>query len=300
MLWLEMTGMVTRVSENFLKSNAKMRKVAKSRETKNRLAVGELKKKHCLALDKIKKEMETTLKSKDEEIAQISNERDDFRTKLGDTDKKLTEKASQNEGLLREVNETKKENGKLKQNIEKKTNDIKKIKKEMENEQKSHTKVKADLEETKRKLESDLDFAKSTNLGMKQALAIHTKINLKREEHAAEVEETEENAREAKRYKAHFEQNSAKGVKKVAEAVELLINGQLNHGKRKINEVEKNTADATAALAELRRKRNGKRKQKRTKVPGSREVIREDGNGSALLGGEDEDEDEADGGLGGL
>merc|ERR1719430_66830 len=74
MLWLEMTGMVTRVSENFLKSNAKMRKVAKSRETKNRLAVAELKKERSLALDKIKK-METTLRSKDEEIAQISNER---------------------------------------------------------------------------------------------------------------------------------------------------------------------------------------------------------------------------------
>ena len=204
--------MMTRVSESFVKSNAKMRKVAKSRETKNRLAVAGLKKEHSLALDKIKK-METTLRSKDEEIAQISNERDDFRTKLGDTDKKLTEKASQNEELLRDLNETKKENGKLKQNIEKKTNDIKKIKKEMENEQTSHTKVKADLEETKRKLESDLDFAKSTNLGMKQALAIHTKINLKREEHAAEVEETEENAREAKRYKAQFEQNWLEGAR---------------------------------------------------------------------------------------
>ena len=300
MLWLEMTGMVTRVSENFLKSNAKMRKVAKSRETKNRLAVAELKKKHSLALDKIKKEMETTLKSKDEEIAQISNERDDLRTKLEDMDKKLTEKASQNEGLLREVNETKEENGKLKQNIEKKTTDIKNIKKEMENEQKSHTKVKADLEEKKRKLESELDLARSTNLGMKKALAIHNKINLKREEHAAEVDETEEIAREAKRFKAEFEQSSAKGVKKVAEAVELLISGQLNHGKRKINEVETSTADATAALAELRRKKNEKRKQKRAKVQGSSEVLGEDGNGSALLAGEEDDEDEAHGGLGGL
>ena len=195
------------------------------------------------------------------------------------------------------MNETKKENGKLKQNIEKKTTDIKKIKKEMENEQKSHTKVKADLEETKRKLESDLDFAKSTNLGMKQALAIHNKINLKREEHAAEVEETEENAREAKRYKAQFEQNSAKGVKKVAEAVELLISGQLDHGKRKINEVETSTADATAALAELRRKKNEKRKQKRAKAQRSSEVLGEDGNGSALLAEEEDDENEAHGGL---
>ena len=47
--------MASRVSENFLKSNAKMRTFAKSRETKNRLAVGELKRKHCQALNKIKK-----------------------------------------------------------------------------------------------------------------------------------------------------------------------------------------------------------------------------------------------------
>ena len=57
--------MMTRVSEGFVKSNAKMRKVAKSRETKNRLAVAGLKKEHSLALDKIKK-METTLRSKEE------------------------------------------------------------------------------------------------------------------------------------------------------------------------------------------------------------------------------------------
>ena len=156
------------------------------------------------------------------------------------------------------------------------------------------------MEEEKGKVESELVLARSTNLEMSKALAIHNEFNLRREQHNAEVDETEEIAREAKRFKAEFEESSAKEVKKVAEAVELLISGQLNHGKRKINEVEKNTADATAALAELRRKRNGKRKQKRTKGPGSREVIREDGNGSALLGGEDEDEDEADGGLGGL
>ena len=299
MLWLEMTGMVTRVSENFVKSNAKMRKVAKSRETKNRLAVAELKKKHSLALDKIKK-METTLRSKDEEIAQISNERDGLKTKLEDMDKKLTEKASQNEGLLHEVSQTKEENRKLKQNIEEKTIDIENIQKEMENEQKSHTKVKADLEEKKRKLESELNLARSTNLGMKKALAIHNEINLKREEHAAEVDETEEIAREAKRFKAEFEESSAKGVKKVAEAVELLISGQLDHGKRKINEVETSTADATAALAELRRKKNEKRKQKRAKVQGSSEVLGEEGNGRALLAGEEDDEDEAHGGLGGL
>ena len=135
MLWLEMTGMVTRVSESFVKSNAKMRKVAKSRETKNRLAVAGLKKEHSLALDKIKK-METTLRSKDEEIAQISNERDGLKTKLEDMDKKLTEKASQNEGLLHEVNQTKEENRKLKQNIEEKTIDIENIQKKMENEKK--------------------------------------------------------------------------------------------------------------------------------------------------------------------
>ena len=299
MLWLEMTGMVTRVSESFLKSNAKMRKVAKSRETKNRLAVAGLKKEHSLALDKIKK-METTLRSKDEEIAQISNERDGLKTKLEDMDKKLTEKASQNEGLLHEVNQTKEENRKLKQNIEEKTIDIENIQKEMENEQKSHTKEKAELEEKKRKVESELDLARSTNLGMKKALAIHNEINLKREQHAAEVDETEEIAREAKRFKAEFEESSAKGVKKVAEAVELLISGQLDHGKRKISEVETSTADATAALAEIRRKKNEKRKQKRAKAQRSSEVLGEDGNGSALLAGEEDDEDEAHGGLGGL
>ena len=250
--------MMGRVSEGFVKSNARMRKVAISRESKNRKTLAGVKKELSQALNKIKK-IENTLKTKEEDIVKISTERDGFKTELEIVKENLAGKTSENERLHHEVNQTKEENGELQQNIEKKTTDIKKIKKEMENEQKSHTKVKADLEETKRKLESDLDFAKSTNLGMKQALAIHTKINLKREEHAAEVEETEENAREAKRYKAQFEQNSAKGVKKVAEAVELLISGQLNHGKRKINEVETSTADATAALAELRRKRNEKR-----------------------------------------
>ena len=283
--------MVTRVSESFLKSNAKMRKVAKSRETKNRLAVAGLKKEHSLALDKIKK-METTLRSKDEEIAQISNERDGLKTKLEDMDKKLTEKTSQNEGLLHEVNQTKEENRKLQQNIEEKTIDIGNIQKKMENEKKSHTKEKAELEEEKGKVESELDLARSTNLGMKKALAIHNEINLKREQHAAEVDETEEIAREAKRFKAEFEESSAKGVKKVAEAVELLISGDLDHGKRKISEVETSTAAADAAAAEIRRKKNEKRKQKRAKVQGSSEVLGEDGNGSALLAGEEDDEDE--------
>ena len=123
--------MMTRVSEGFVKSNAKMRKVAKSRETKNRLAVAGLKKEHSLALDKIKK-METTLRSKDEEIAQISNERDGLKTKLEDMDKKLTEKTSENEGLHHEVNQTKEENRKLQQNIEEKTIDIGNIQKKME------------------------------------------------------------------------------------------------------------------------------------------------------------------------
>ena len=97
--------MMTRVSEGFVKSNAKMRKVAKSRETKNRQTLAGVKKELSQALDKIKK-METSLRSKDEEIAQISNERDGLKTKLEDMDKKLTEKASQNEGLLHEVNQT--------------------------------------------------------------------------------------------------------------------------------------------------------------------------------------------------
>ena len=292
MVWLEMTGMMTRVSEGFVKSNAKMRKVAISRETKNRQTLAGVKKELSQALDKIKK-MENTLRTKEEEIVQISNERDGLKTKLEDVKKNLTEKTSENEGLHHEVNQTKEENRKLQQNIEEKTIDIENIQKKMENEKKSHTKEKAELEEEKGKVESELGFARSTNLEMSKALAIHNEFNLRREQHNAEVDETEETAREAKRFRAEFEESSAKEVKKVAEAVGLLINGELDHGKRKISEVE--TSTAAAAAEEKRRRRNEKRNQKRAKAKRSREGLGEDGDGSALLIEEEDEENEAHG-----
>ena len=294
MVWLEMTGMMTRVSEGFVKSNAKMRKVAKSRETKNRQTLAGVKKELSQALDKIKK-MENTLRTKEEDIVQISNERDGLKTELEDVRKNLTEKTSENERLHHEVNQTKEENRKLQQNIEEKTIDIGNIQKKMEDEKKSHTKEKAELEEEKGKVESELGFVRSTNLEMSKALAIHNEFNLRREQHNAEVDETEETAREAKRFRAEFEESSAKEVKKVAEAVGLLINGELDHGKRKISEVETSTAAAAAAAEEKRRRRNEKRIQKRAKAKRSREGLGEDGDGSALLIEEEDEENEAHG-----
>ena len=294
MLWLEMTGMMTRVSEGFVKSNAKMRKVAKSRETKNRQTLAGVKKELSQALDKIKK-MENTLRTKDEEIVQISNERDGLKTELEDVKKNLTEKTSENEGLHHEVNQTKEENRELQQNIEEKTIDIRNIQKKMEDEIKSHTKEKVELEEEKGKVESELGFVRSTNFEMSKALAIHTEFNLRREQHNAEVDETEETAREAKRFRAEFEKSSAKEVKKVDEAVGLLINGELDYGKRKISEVETSTAAAAAAAEEKRRRKNEKRNQKRAKAKRSREGLGEDGDGSALLIEEEDEENEAHG-----
>ena len=289
MVWLEMTGMMTRVSEGFVKSNAKMRKVAKSRETKNRQTLAGVKKELSQALDKIKK-MENTLRTKEEDIVQISTERDGLKTELESVKKNLTEKTSENERLHHEVNQTKEENRKLQQNIEEKTIDIENIQKKMENEKKSHTKEKAELEEEKGKVESELGFVRSTNLEMSKALAIHTEFNLRREQHNAEVDETEETAREAKRFRAEFEESSAKEVKKVAEAVGLLINGELDYEKRKISEVE--TSTAAAAAEEKRRRRNEKRIQKRAKAKRSREGLGEDGDGSVLLieGGDERNE----------
>ena len=290
MVWLEMTGMMTRVSEGFVKSNAKMRKVAKSRETKNRQTLAGVKKELSQALDKIKK-MENTLKTKEEDIVQISTERDGLKTELEGVKKNLTEKTSENERLHHEVNQTKEENRKLQQNIEEKTIDIENIQnqKKMENEKKSHTKEKAELEEEKGKVESELGFVRSTNLEMSKALAIHTEFNLRREQHNAEVDETEETAREAKRFRAEFEKSSAKEVKKVDEAVGLLINGELDYGKRKISEVETSTAE------EKRRRRNEKRIQKRAKAKRSREGLGEDGDGSVLLIEEGDERNETHG-----
>ena len=288
MVWLEMTGMMTRVSEGFVKSNAKMRKVAKSRETKNRQTLAGVKKELSQALDKIKK-MENTLKTKEEDIVQISTERDGLKTELESVKKNLTEKTSENERLHHEVNQTKEENRELQQNIEEKTIDIRNIQKKMEDEKESHTKEKVELEEEKGKVESELGFVRSTNLEMSKALAIHTEFNLRREQHNAEVDETEETAREAKRFRAEFEESSAKEVKKVAEAVGLLINGELDYGKRKISEVETSTAE------EKRRRKNEKRNQKRAKAKRSREGLGEDGDGSALLIEEEDEENEAHG-----
>ena len=294
MVWLEMTGMMTRVSEGFVKSNARMRKVAISRESKNRKTLAGVKKELSQALDKIKK-MENTLKTKEEDIVQISTERDGLKTELEGVKKNLTEKTSENERLHHEVNQTKEENRELQQNIEEKTIDIGNIQKKMEDEKKSHTKEKAELEEEKGKVESELGFVRSTNLEMSKALAIHTEFNLRREQHNAEVDETEETAREAKRFRAEFEESSAKEVKKVAEAVGLLINGELDYGKRKISEVETSTAAAAAAAEEKRRRRNEKRIQKRAKAKRSREGLGEDGDGSALLIEEEDEENEAHG-----
>ena len=284
--------MMGRVSEGFVKSNARMRKVATSRESKNRKTLAGVKKELSQALDKIKK-MENTLRTKEEEIVQISNERDGLKTELEGVKKNLTEKTSENERLHHEVNQTKEENRELQQNIEEKTIDIRNIQKKMEDEKKSHTKEKVELEEEKGKVESELGFVRSTNFEMSKALAIHTEFNLRREQHNAEVDETEETAREAKRFRAEFEESSAKEVKKVAEAVGLLINGELDYGKRKISEVE--TSTAAAAAEEKRRRRNEKRNQKRAKAKRSREGLGEDGDGSVLLIEEGDERNEAHG-----
>ena len=121
---------------------------------------------------------------------------------------------------------------------------------------------------------------------MSKALEIHSDVNSRREKLNADVDETEEVARKAKRFREEFEKNSAKEVRKVDEAVGLLIKGELDYGKRKISEVETSTAE------EKRRRKNERRIQQRAKAKRSREGLGEDGDGSVLLieGGDERNE----------
>ena len=291
--------MMGRVNQGDARSSERLKRLSIAREKENQRKLAAVEKSLSEAL-KENGEIKNALKRVEKDNVKLSSDKDALKNELGVVKEDLAKVTCENERLQQEVNKTKGENEKLKEYTNKINNENEAMRKKMQTDSENHAKEEFELKRQLKEVKGTLTSERSKNLHLGKALAIHTDVNSRREKHNADVDETEEMAREAKRFREEFEKNSAKEVRKVDEAVGLLIKGELDYGKRKISEVETSTAAATAAVAEIRRKRNEKRKQKRAKAQRSSEVLGEDGNGSALLAGEEDDEDEAHGGLGGL
>ena len=189
----------------------------------------------------------------------------------------LVRETAENGRLQEEVSQTKRENGGLKKNIEKMNTDIEMMRKKVQSGEDTHAKEKVEFQRQMREVECELSSERSTNLGLSKALEIHSDVSSRREKLNADVDETEEVARQAKRSRDDFEKGSAKEIRRVDVAVGFLERGELDCGKKLINEIE-------ASIASDRKKWKSD-KRNRTRV-GKSKVRKEEGevaDGSLLM-----------------
>ena len=112
-------------------------------------------------------------------------------------------------------------------------------------------------------------------------------MSSRREKLNADVDETEEVARQAKRSRDDFEKGSAKEIRRVDVAVGFLERGELACGKKLINEIEASTAEDRKKWRNEKRSRNraGRpRVRKGESADGSLLMVEEGGEGDETHG----------------
>ena len=252
-----------KITEGFVKSSARIKKVtiARERESQRNLAVVE--KNLTQALKEIE-EMKNVLKAKEEDNERVSTERDTFKNELEVVQENLAKETSENGRLQEEVSQMKRENGGLKENIEKMNTDIELMRKKVQSGEDTHAKEKVEFQRQMREVECELSSERSTNLGLSKALGIHSDVSSRREKLNADVDETEEVARQAKRSRDDFEKGSAKEIRRVDVAVGFLERGELECGEKLINEIETSIApDRKKWLNDKRKRSRAEKKRKK-------------------------------------
>ena len=229
-------------------ANAKIAQLEREMEAKEIAA----KNKENEAKEKVA-ELQREIVVKDEEIRQISEERDKSRAErdqlyeeLRLESEKVTKKVSENKKLKVKVTQVEKELG---------------------------SKIKT------------IEQMQHTTKGLTKALDLHAMVNEERVVLDEQVDKTERIAKNAKRMRTEFEDGPAQELKKVSEAVGYLVQGDLGNGLKLIHDSEELLGPTMS--------RNQKRKQRWMGVGGkggrgeNRRGKREGGD-SLLLGDGDE------------
>ena len=269
-----------KITEGFVKSSARIKRVAIARERDSQRNLAVVEKNLTQALKEIE-EMKDALRAKEEDNERVSTERDSFKNELEVEKENLAKKASENGRLKEEVNQTKKENGMLKENNEKMNTNIDLLRQKVQSGEATHAKEKVEFQRQMKKVKCELSSERSTNLGLSKALDIHSDVSLRRDKLNADVEETEEVARQAKRSRDNFENGPAKEIRRVDLAVGFLERGELECGEKLIDEIETKIAPERKKWLETK---NDKRKRLRAENKQKKEEGEvADADGSLLM-----------------
>ena len=279
--------MMGRVNQGDARSSERLKRLSIAREKENQRKLAAVEKSLSEAL-KENGEIKNALKRVEKDNVKLSSDKDALKNELGVVKEDLAKVTCENERLQQEVNKTKGENEKLKEYTNKINNENEAMRKKMQTDSENHAKEEFELKRQLKEVKGTLTSERSKNLHLGKALAIHTDVNSRREKHNAEVKDSEEIAREAKRSREAFEESSAVGTRKVNEAVGLLEKGRLADGKKLINEIEETLEEEKKRWRKEKRERNRANKRER-------EGDEEGANGSFLLVGGEGDGDGAHG-----
>ena len=153
-----------KIAEGFVKSSARVKKVAIARERDSQRNLTQ-------ALREIE-EMKSALRAKEEENERVSTERDSFKNELGVEKENLAKKVSKNGRLKEEMDQTKKDNGIKKEIIDKMTINIDLLRKKVQIGEATHEKEKVEFQRQIEKVKCELSSQRSTNVGLSKALDI--------------------------------------------------------------------------------------------------------------------------------